>query len=129
MDGVWSAIRIVDRIISAPEVPSISTPMEPIHLRGWFFFIGLKAGDVTGRHFLSVKVAKPSGVELVPERQVAVVFGVGQSGSNIVIELDLDLDEEGIYWVELLYEGDLMTRSPLSVVYQPTVVSSGANQP
>lgn len=125
-DGVVSAIRIVDQqtqFVAGPEVPN---EMPPVVL-STTVLIALKAGDARGRYGVRIAPEAPSGQQL-PALNVPVNFlgGSGEQGIHIVLPLQMQLVEEGLYWFDVLWVDDraeeselLLTRMPLRVVYQP----------
>jgi hypothetical protein len=36
-----------------------------------------------------------------------------------MVRVDFVADVEGLYWIDVLFEGELLTRMPLRVLYQP----------
>lgn len=116
--GVVSAIRIVDRIthsLSGPDIPSEMPPIR-VPIKG---LVLLKDGAARGRHEVVFRIEHPSGVrQEIGQR--SVVFEGGGHGSTIRLELILDLNSEGLYWIDVLLGTRLLTRIPLEVRYDPT---------
>jgi len=124
-DGVFSAIRIVDQInhaIVGPDVPD-ELPTITIDLTA---LVVLKAGDARGRYAVRLRPEKPSG-QRMPPAEFAVRFDAGPNqGSALLLPMRLEVDEEGLYWIDVHFvadrgsgDGELLTRMPLTVSYQP----------
>lgn len=107
-DGVFSAIRIVDQVnFSSPE--SFSEGMQfPLHA-----LVCLKAGDVVGKFELSLKVRKPDGTAFIPNQKWPVTFGHTMDGINIVLNFALSLSTFGQYWIDVLWDGEMLTSFPI----------------
>jgi hypothetical protein len=66
-----------------------------------------------------VRPEAPSGQQL-ETFQFPVLFEGGNRGANIVAKMNFQVDQEGLYWFDVLLGGtQLLTRVPLEVVYQP----------
>lgn len=115
-DGVISAIRIIDRITRVANVPGDSAFEQfqtPIAI-----LICFKSGAARGRHNVTMQVEKPSG-----EQGPATVFPVQMEGEdrgvNLVLNTMFEPDQEGLYWFDVGFDDERVTRMPLRVVYQP----------
>lgn len=120
-DGVISPVRVIDRImVHPPTGPHASSTMPgvPLDLR---LVISLKSGSARGRSTITLRPEKPSGV-----RMDAIGFPVlleGEDrGVNLIVNLGLQVEEEGLYWFDVLFEDELLSRIPLRVMYQPVMV-------
>jgi hypothetical protein len=114
-DGVVSAIRIIDRVMFIAESDgTLMQPVQPI-----VFLIQFKSGSARGRYSLTLRMEKPSGEE-VPLIDGAHIFFEGEErGVNVVLNAGFEPDQEGLYWFDLLFEGERVTRIPLRAIYQP----------
>ena len=114
--GVLSAIRIVDRFF----LPSTDTTGmgqgTPRALRTWLV-VALKAGEAKGRHVVKLAVESPSG-NRSPLPDADVLFEGPDRGVNLVMNLQLGIQEEGLYWIDIFLGEDRLTRIPLRVVFQ-----------
>lgn len=119
-DATNSYIRVIDRtIIRAVASPGERT-MPTLNL-DLLLVVLVRAGAARGRHDLIVRPEKPSG-EQMAEHVVPVTFDPSaEAGLNLHMRLQFGVDQEGTYWFDILW-GDarqLLTRTPLRVVYQP----------
>lgn len=119
-DGRLSLINIVDQVNFAPaqgqEIPS-KMPAIPIKL---IAAVGFKAGVLKGPASIKLGLVKPNG-ESGPTLTVSALFQGDERGTNLVTEMNLVLDEEGLYWIEVFVADQFMTRIPLRLAYQSVV--------
>jgi hypothetical protein len=112
-DGVVSAIRVIDRVFFVTdEDGNPLMPQQPFTL-----FISLKAGAARGSFKLAVELEKPSG-EQVPMLEAPVFLEGEDRGVNIVLNAAFEPDTAGLYWFDVFFEGERLTRIPLRAIYQ-----------
>jgi hypothetical protein len=113
-DGVMSAIRIIDRIffLLGPD----GQPVDAAH--PIIFLISFKSGSARGRYTVTVEREKPSG-ERSGSFQAPVLFEGEERGVNLVVNAQFEPDQDGLYWFDVLFEDQRVTRIPLRAVYQP----------
>ncbi|MEX1253551.1 MAG: hypothetical protein WEE64_04345 [Dehalococcoidia bacterium] len=125
-DGVLSAIRIVDRIIQTAvgtEAPDEMPPV-PVNLTA---LISFKSGAARGRHTIKLRPETPAGFSL-PETALQIHFEGEDRGANLVLQLGLQANQEGLYWFDVLLDDQLVTRMPLRIMYQ-RLQTAGAQPP
>jgi uncharacterized protein DUF6941 len=118
--GVISVIRIVDQVtqtvvgVDVPsEMPPLTTSIKGVVL--------LKDGQARGRHWITIRMEEPSGLQRELTKRAVHFQGPPNHGNLLKIDLNLGLSSEGLYWFDILLEGgQLLTRIPLEVVYTPT---------
>jgi hypothetical protein len=128
-DGVLSVIRVVDRIIStaAGAAPPERMPPVPINLTALLSF---KSGFVRGSYTMTLRTRTPSGRYMSPELAMPVLFeGDEDRGANLIVNVNLQADEEGLYWFDVLLGGRVLTRMPLRVVYRPIRMGTSGQLP
>lgn len=113
-DGVVSAIRVIDRVhfVASPD-GQLLNPQHPIT-----FLISFKAASARGRYTIEVEREKPSG-ERSPVLQAPAFFEGEERGVNLIVQAVFEPDQEGLYWFDVLFEGERVTRIPLRAIYQP----------
>jgi hypothetical protein len=126
-DGTVSAIRIIDQQTLSASGADVPSDMPPA-IVNTTMLIALKAGETRGRYAIKIGPEAPSGLEL-PSVNVPVNFpgGDGEQGINIIIPMQMQVIEEGLYWFDVVWvddkagaDGDRqLTRVPLRVLYQP----------
>lgn len=114
-DGVLSTIRIIDRFVQSATGPDAQEDMPPFKV-DLFAFISLKAGTATGRHTLLLRMTKPDGT-LDPASNLLDVQLSEGTGANAIIRVQFLAEMEGMYWFDLRFDDQLLTRMPLSIVY------------
>jgi hypothetical protein len=117
-DGTLSLIRVVDRVTRlVPTGPGATAipPPQPIPLQ---LVLSFRSGAARGSHQIAVQVETPSGLRL-PENSFSILLEGEDRGANVILNLQtLTLDQEGVYWFDILLAGNLITRVPLRIVHQ-----------
>ena len=112
-DGVISLIRVVDRY-TIPE-PQKGKPPIPIQPTAVILF---KAGFAAGKYYIKLKIHTPSG-KVLPEQEFPVLFEGNDRGAGIVAVMNLVLEEEGLYWIDINLQDSVapVTRMPLRIIH------------
>lgn len=63
-------------------------------------------------------VEAPSGLKIA-EQNLPVLFEGEDRGVNLVLNLNMTLNLEGVYWFGVSLENQLLTKIPLRILYQP----------
>ena len=116
-DGVLSVIRIVDRVTVTSAGPDVPDEMPPTQLN-LSAVVSFRSGSARGRYTVRLRPEDPSGVQL-PVLEMPVHFEGEERGANLVISFNMLAEHEGLYWIDVLFREDLITRIPLRVIYQP----------
>lgn len=115
-DGVLSLIRVIDRLTIAAAGSQPLATMPPIK-QTLKLVLMFASGRAKGTHEVAVKVERPDST--VKDTWKGTVFLEGEDrGANIVIDMNIEFQLEGLYWFDLYFEGTLMTRMPFRVIYQ-----------
>jgi len=122
-DGAVSLIRIIDTVNHAAEGPDPPDEMPPFIFRTKLV-VSLKAGKAKGRYTVLIRPQASDGRYLPAQEQVVHLDGGGHTGVNIITQVQLGIEYEGLYWFDILFAaapGDerLLTRVPLLVQYSP----------
>ena len=115
-DEIISLIRMVDRLaitVNATGSPETLPPI-PINLN---MLISLKSGKARGRNTVKLRTETPSGLKL-PDQLLPVLFEGEDRGVNLIVNLNIVVDQEGVYWFDVLLEEKFLTRIPLRILYQ-----------
>lgn len=115
-DGVVSLVRLVDRFtmtIPGPATPD-RTPASTISLT---IAVMLKSGFFQGRGTLKVVPNTPSGQQM-SELSMPVLLEGQDRGVNVILNTQFVVKEEGLYWLDVSFEGQLLTRIPMRILYQ-----------
>jgi len=112
-NGTLSIIHIADKLNYRIEgLPEGFKPA--IALTG---LIALKSGPVVGDHTVKITVERPGG----ERKEVASIpfklLGKDQ-GQNVILNITLGIEQEGVYWFDVFFDEDLLTRMPLMIVQE-----------
>lgn len=118
-DGVLSLIRVIDIITHTERGPDPPYEMPEVHYP-LFLSITLKSGTARGRHEITVIPEQPSGETLKPITLSVNMEGEGK-GVNITSRIDLPYKMEGLYWFNVQFDHQTITRLPLEVRYSRMV--------
>lgn len=133
-DGFKSLIRIVDRVTRTAAGQNPPENMEPFNWEIFLFTRIVAGAAVRGTRDIAIQPQKPSG-ELMPPLHQAVHFeGEEDRGADVITRVVITLDQPGIWWFRISFEGEELTRVPLRVIYMPQVItrpihSRGGNPP
>ncbi len=122
--GVLSLIRIVDRItvsVSGPSTSSATSTM-PVATVQLMAVISFRSGMASGSLPLRVRVESPSH-RVVSTIDMPVLMEGGERGPAVIVQLVLQVDEDGLYWIAVALDNALVTKLPLRIVYQRVSVS------
>lgn|SRR3990172_9819263 len=125
-DGVISLIRVVDVIthtergVNVPQdMPEVRYPLNLV--------LTLKSGRAKGRHEVSITPELPSG-ETLPSMITTVHLEGDGKGVNVFSQIDIPFTLEGLYWFNVRFDGELLTRLPLQIRYARLSTGSAGPQ-
>ncbi|MEK7754136.1 MAG: hypothetical protein AAB403_02130 [Planctomycetota bacterium] len=111
-DGVLSAIRIVDRFFVSGPTPQ----MPPGNILTNLLII-LKSGFFKGKAKVRVTPRTPDN-QRMPELSFDQLFEGDDRGVAIIAQFAFPVAEEGLYWLDIAFEQDVLTSIPMRVVYR-----------
>jgi hypothetical protein len=128
-DGSLTIIRIADRLqyrLDAINLPGgFPQDVRPaVTIQG---LVSLKSGLVTGDHVTTVILEKPNGTRKEIINFPFKFLGKDQ-GQNLIMNINLGVDEDGLYWFDVHFDGELLTRIPLLIMplqEQPKIQTAG----
>ena len=114
-NGSLTLVRIADRVdFSIQGLPSGYTPV--IALKG---LLSLKSGPVKGDFTIKLIVTRPNGeTQGQPMILPKMTFLGGEHGQNAILNISVAIHEEGVYWFDVYFENEPLTRIPLVVKQQ-----------
>jgi hypothetical protein len=116
-DGVVSLIRVIDRVTHTVRGKNPPTDLPPFEFE-MFAVISLKPGEARGRHEVRIERELPNGVRDPASIPPLTVQLEGEErGANIVMNLRTKFEHEGLHWFHVYFDGELMTKMPLRVLY------------
>ena len=113
-NGLFSPIRILDRM-TVTRLPGTPTDTEPPPV-SLTYMVMFRVGNVRGQHQVAVRLRTPSGLRQADITQTVLFEGDDERGVTTLVPMNLKLTEPGLYWFELLLDGDMVTKTPLRVV-------------
>lgn len=114
-DGVASIIRIVDRLLiqagqGAPEqMPQINIETN--------LLLKLASGMVQGSYNIRLDLVSPSETVL-QQANLSMLFEGNDRAVQANINIVFPASEQGLYWVNVYFEGQRLTRVPLRLIWQ-----------
>jgi hypothetical protein len=112
-DGVLTPVRIIDRMMFL--IPSGQDHPEPVPLT---LVVALKSGGARGSYPLAVTLENPIGQQ-IPLAPPNTVFLEGEErGVNLLVPFAFAPEIEGLYWFDVYFDGQRITRVPLRAMYQ-----------
>lgn len=105
-----SCIRIVDKVhvVVPPSLPD-PLPRIPVQVNA---LIALRSGGFVGKKMIQLNLINPAGDSTASMESFPAVFDGGETGINLVLELTLHIQTEGVYTFDVLLDGELITRIP-----------------
>ena len=119
--GVISLIRSVDVVTHVERGTNPPQEMPEFHYP-LTLVISLKSGTARGRHNVKVVPRMPSQETLPPQDFSVNMEGEGK-GVNLILKMDTPYKYEGLYWFDIIFDGNLITCIPLEVRYSRMAVS------
>lgn len=117
-DGVLTATRIVDRFVVAAGPPG-TVPGIQFH-----YLAVLKRGQATisaDEHEAFIRLRYPTG-----QREDRSAFKVSwppgegeDEGVNLNVRVVMEVQTEGLYWVDLVFDGEALASTPIRVFFGP----------
>ncbi len=118
-DGVLSVIRMVDTFYVEPLKQNVPGVVEGVELTALAM---LKSGDVKGESEISFKFRTPQGITIDAPQKFPVLLNGGEHGANVIMRFNLpvpDASAYGLYWFDVLWNGDVLTSVPFKLVLGP----------
>ena len=116
-DNVPSLIRVVDTYML--ELPATDPPLGIKIAASLTAFISLKSGDVIGDFEVGLRLNAPDGKEH-PTRTWPAEFRGAENGVNMKIAFTLQDVKFGLYWFDVLWGDEVLTRIPFRLKPTPS---------
>lgn len=126
-DGTLSVIRIIDQVTNQAVGSEPPDDMPPFVFQATLV-MAIKAGDARGRFAIKIRPEAPDGRAL-PTQENTIHLDGGHSGINLITDVKVGLNLEGLYWFDILFvsapgQERLLTRVPLRVLYERRTVGT-----
>jgi hypothetical protein len=105
----------VDGVVVEPEGDDV-LGLHPAARLSLTAVVSLRAGTHRGPHALALRSAYPSGAP-GPGLERTIEFTDAHPGASLVVPLDLQIHESGIYTFDAFFDDRLLTRMSLWVAY------------
>ncbi len=89
--------------------------------------VSIKSGSVTGEHTIKIFAQKPDGTNRKEVFAFPVVLLGKDQGQNLILNINLGIDQDGLYWFDVMFDDELLTRIPLMVTPLPAQTATGTN--
>ena len=123
-DKVATLIRIVDTYFL--EIPSEPLPQGIKPVIQLTAFIALKSGDVVGNFEVGIRLRRPEETKDGEIRKWPVEFRGEESGVHLKIDFVVQEPKLGLYWWDVLWEDELLTRIPFRLkLKEPAPMGDG----
>jgi len=112
-NGTLSIIHIADRMgyrtVGMPEGMRPATQVSGL--------VCLKSGPVTGEHVIKIFVENPVGKRQEIYSMPVKLMGKDH-GQNIIVNMTFAIEHDGLYWFDVVFDDEVLTRIPLMVVQE-----------
>jgi hypothetical protein len=109
-DGVQSYVRVVDRF-TVPRLPDSSEARVLV----WLAII-VKSGKAKGKYNLSLRMNTPTGEVKAIGEETPFALNGGEHGVNANLMLALQVSHEGLFGIDVMVDGDVLTQVPFRVI-------------
>jgi hypothetical protein len=112
-DGVITPVRVIDRLMFG--IPPDAEGPTPEKLA---LLVSLKSGGARGSYTLKVTLENPVGTssDFVPG---TTVFLEGEErGVALIVPFAFAPEMQGLYWFDVYFENERLTRVPLRAIFQ-----------
>lgn len=118
-DGVSTFVRMVD-ILTVPKPDDLPVgPDGQPPLAGTMItaVVSFKSGNATGEKPAKLVANFPSGRQMDIVAATPVFLG-GEKGASLYVHMPVPVTEEGLYWYDVILDGETVTRMPLRIIYR-----------
>lgn len=123
-DNVLSAMRIIDRITLTVSGDAPPAKMPPTNV-SVTALISFKSGEHRGSAEVKFVGRNPDH-KVFATSVLPILLEGDERGSNSIVNLNMQVNQEGLYWFDVLIGERLLTRMPLRIVYQRLVSGPGS---
>ena len=121
-DGVLSLIRIVDRLMitaAGRKAPGDFLPTD----HTLTLVLMLVSGTARGSHEVAITIERPGGITEHVWSTDVLLEGEDR-GANIVAEIKIRFESQGLYWFHVRLGGQHLTSLPFRLAYRRIVLGS-----
>jgi len=125
-DESLTLVRIADRLQYDVQGVGVALPegLKPvINIEG---LVSIKSGPVTGDHTIDIFLQRPNG-----DRKAVATFPVKFLGKdhsqNLILKMGVGIQQDGLYWFDVFFDGEVLTKIPLMVTPAPAQAPAAQN--
>jgi hypothetical protein len=118
-NGTISIIRLADRM--GYQTAGMPAGVKPATIISGL--VSLKSGPVTGNHVIKIFVENPIGKRTEVFTFPVTLMGKDH-GQNIILNMTFGIEQDGLYWFDVAFDEEVLTRIPLMVVQEQTPTES-----
>jgi len=115
--GVKTAVRIVDRFTQTMTTTGPSIDTIPPMTRQLALLLRFKKGEAGDKHELKLDMINPDGTCASSMSQTLVFEGGPDRGIDLVSNLDLRFERDGVYWIDVYLDEIRVTRIPMRTIF------------
>lgn len=121
-DGALTLFRVIDRFMISGQTDE----MPPTVLQ-FTVVVSFRSGNFRGRLELTLTTLDPDMIQLTQANFPLMFEGDAERGCITIAQVQMQVKDEGLYWITVSLRGQECTRIPLRVIYQkqPTVLTGG----
>lgn len=120
-----SLFRIIDNFTRTITDPSPPMDMPPTTFQAKLVLM-LKSGKARGRGDIVIRMEEPSGISN-DMMSLSVHFEGEDKGQNLIANMNITFNQEGLYWFHVLLDEEKLTSIPFRVKYSR--ITTGLTQP
>ena len=127
-DNVKSLIRMIDQVTHTAVGPDAPETLQNFSY-SFSVFISLKAGAALGRSDYVIRMVPPSGIPREVAKGSLNFPGAPNQGVDLMSNLQIVFEHEGVYWFDFELDGRVLTRMPLQILYNRIIPGSALAGP
>lgn len=105
-------VRIIDKLqyeVQGVQLPPGVRPAIPLSC-----FVSLKSGAITGSHTIKIAIERPNG-QRKDILEHSFDFLGKDHGQNLIVRMTLGVEQDGLHWFDVLFDGETLTRIPIVI--------------
>lgn len=120
VDGSVSIMRIGETLSFTGDPAKV----QAVPVRCWAF-VSFRAGQETGRYTIVLRVRSDAGTILQTSSPVSMDLS-RERGASLPVEIARTFETAGLYWIDVLVDGDLTVSMPLRITVTRPPANGGA---
>jgi hypothetical protein len=115
-DGLWTVVRMLDRMTRHAVGPQAPGEMEPFTV-STHLALHIDTGEARGNHEIAIRLEAPSGLS---EQLLATTVTLESADRGVRFHFpgQIAVTSAGLYWFIILFDNQVLTRVPLRILYE-----------